>query len=1198
MTNDNDTKANEADLAQINMAVEQALLTARRWTDRSLKYSESSAAKLLAKVLEHPDGLAFTVAFVDGVVRPEDYEVAARNLEQLVQKPPTFLPPWLGVPASLGGRFASYSPKLVVSAARRVFTELVGDLVLDVSDKKLGTAIAKLRESGARLNINLLGEAVLGNEEADRRLQSTFELLKRPDVDYVSMKVSSVVGPHSDWSHSHVVSTAVERLLPLYLYAASNPVPKFINLDMEEYHDLDLTLDVFKELLDNPALKNLEMGIVIQAYLPDALGAMKVLHGWAKERVRAGGAPIKVRLVKGANLAMERVQAEVHGWPLAVWDSKQATDANYLRILDWALRPECTRYMRLGVAGHNLFSLATAWELAGIRGVREDMDIEMLAGMATPQANAITEDAGPLLYYVPVVRPTEFDVAIAYLVRRLEENADSANFMSSVFDIAVDQNAFDKERDRYVNAVEQMIREGETRCHPNRSQNRLTETIEDFEAEQKDSAGKWQFANIPDSDPSLPGNRQWAEQIISRIDGSKLGEETVQANLVQSEAEAKAIVERAEKAGRKWAKTSAATRADLLHRCGFELSKRRDDLLEVAAAEAGKSLDQTDPEVSEAIDFAHYYAEQISSLEDLPGAKFVSGEVTLVTPPWNFPISIPAGGVLAAIAAGSAVIFKPSSAVRRSGAIIAECLWAAGVEKDLVQLALPTDGSIGKAFVTDKRVDNVILTGSSDTAKMFLSWRPDLNLLAETSGKNSIIVTPSADLDLAVRDVVYSAFGHAGQKCSAASLVILVGSVAKSQRFHRQLIDATKSLIVDWPSNPASEMGPLTVPPGEKLLAGLSTLGPGERWNLKPRQLDDSGRLWSPGIRSGVVENSAFHKVEYFGPILGVMRADTLEDAIRIQNGTAFGLTAGLHSLDPEEIEYWLDRIKAGNVYVNRSTTGAIVRRQSFGGWKLSAVGAGAKAGGPNYLYGFGKVLPSGAAEAKKGMPTKPQLRELVAVANHLLLADDAELVLTAALNAEAACQEEFDLLRDASALHCERNVFRYVPTASVIRCAPEVPLAQTMMAAAYAVAVGTFRTQSGEYSQLTRFAPGQAGEGDWGDNRVVISSGNDLPDLFVDWAKRFGFGYVREENETFIHSLAGSLSGHDQRVRLLGCSRGDLGDDLASSIDIAVWDSPITAAARAEILPFVHEQAVSITTHRFGTPSVATTEIMKPTAS
>ncbi|HMS38423.1 MAG TPA: aldehyde dehydrogenase family protein, partial [Arachnia sp.] len=376
----------------------------------------------------------------------------------------------------------------------------------------------------------------------------------------------------------------------------------------------------------------------------------------------------------------------------------------------------------------------------------------------------------------------------------------------------------------------------------------------------------------------------------------------------------------------------------------------------------------------------------------------------------------------------------------RVAALLIEARLRAGLPADAVQLANVDDGPLGRALIEDPRVGLVVLTGAAETAELFRSWRPGLPLLAETSGKNALVVTPSADLDLAAADLVASAFGHAGQKCSAASLGILVGSVARSRRFRDQVLDAARSLVVAWPADPLAEMGPLTEPPGEKLLRGLTTLEAGQRWLLKPERLGE--RLWRPGVRDGVLPGSEFHQVEYFGPVLGLMSATTLDEAIAWQNGTAFGLTAGLHSLEATEIQAWLDRVEAGNVYVNRSITGAIVRRQPFGGWKRSAVGPGAKAGGPDYLMGFGRWEP--AIDADSAPPD-------------VAASDDAWLAAARASD-RAALRDHFRP-QDPTGLAAEINVLRYRPVPVTVRVedAPVRDVLREAAAASTARAPATF---------------------------------------------------------------------------------------------------------------------------------------------
>ena len=293
-----------ADPESVSLA-DRAVELARRWVIEAAAADVDPAAERLAGVLQDANGLPFTLGFVDGVMRPESLSAAASQLHRIAPIVPDFLPWYLRSAVRLGGGVAQMLPTPVVPIARRVLRDMVGHLVVDARPAKLGPAIAKIRESGARLNLNLLGEAVLGEDEARRRLDGIHELIRRPDVDYVSVKVSAIVSHISMWAFDEVVESVVERLLPLYLTAASDRT--FINLDMEEYRDLDLTIAVFTRILEDPRLDGLEAGIVLQAYLPDALPALQQLTAWARERVDHGGAPIKVRLVKGANLAMERV---------------------------------------------------------------------------------------------------------------------------------------------------------------------------------------------------------------------------------------------------------------------------------------------------------------------------------------------------------------------------------------------------------------------------------------------------------------------------------------------------------------------------------------------------------------------------------------------------------------------------------------------------------------------------------------------------------------------------------------------------------------------------------------------------------------------------------------------------------------------------------------------------------------------------
>ena len=788
----------------------------------------------------------------------------------------------------------------------------------------------------------------------------------------------------------------------------------------------------------------------------------------------------------------------------------------------------------------------------------DGIEFEMLLGMAQGQAEAVRRTVGSLLLYTPVVHPGEFDVAIAYLIRRLEEGASQDNFMSAVFSLASSPSLFAREETRFRDSLAPLAAPGGLAAP---ASHRVADR---YAAVGRPTPGH--FENTPDSDPSVAAVRSWGAAITSRVATSTLGASAVREARLTSREQLDSVLGRVRAAGAVWGTWSGAARGAVLHAVGDALEANRAALVEVMASETGKTLDQADPEVSEAIDFAHFYGDMAAALDEVDGATFSPAALTLVAPPWNFPVAIPAGSTLAALAAGSAVVLKPAPPAARCGAVLASvidtALDAMGAPADVLSFVDVSENELGSALVASPLVDRVILTGAYETASLFRSFRQDLPLLAETSGKNAIIVTPSADLDLAVKDVVASAFGHAGQKCSAASLVVLVGSVAKSRRFHSQLVDAVSSLTVGYPSDPTSQMGPVIEPAQGKLLDGLTTLEPGQSWAVRPRQLDDSGALWSPGVRGGVQRGSAFHRTEYFGPVLGVMRAATLDEAIDIVNEVDYGLTSGIHSLDPTEIGTWLSRIEAGNLYVNRGITGAIVRRQPFGGWKKSAVGAGTKAGGVNYLLGLGSWA---SAPATAGAPVSTDVAAFVRAAGV-----SSPSLSRALASDELAWSSLFGTAQDVSGLSAERNIARYLPYPGVhVRVASALPdddaMVELVRVVAAAVRAGT---------------------------TIDVSSAGFVPPAVAALAN------VRSVTASESDAAFGAriAAGPSTRVRLIGGS-ADAASELYAAVggrpDVAVYAEPVTEAGRIELLPFLREQAVSITAHRFGTPNHLTDDLI-----
>ncbi len=1093
----------------------RAVDLAHRWMDATAADetpAERRTTGRLAALVADPAGLELAVRFVDRVARPEDAAVAAAELAGLGDRAADaagFLGVVDRVLLGVGARVAPVLPAAVVPAARIRLRQLVGHLVADAGPG-LAAHLARARADGFRLNLNLLGEAVLGEDEANRRLRRVTELVTRPDVDYVSVKVSAVASQLSTWDTEGSVRRVVERLRPLYRTAARHGT--FLNLDMEEYRDLALTVRVFDALVSDPEARQQEAGIVLQAYLPDASAALEDVTAIARRRVAAGGARLKVRLVKGANLAMEQVEAELHGWEQAPYAGKPDVDAHYVRLVRTVLDPGRTAALRVGVASHNLFDVAYAHLLAGDRGVAEALDVEMLQGMAPAQSRAVQRDVGQVLLYTPVVARQDFDVAISYLVRRLEENAAHQNFLHALFaggDGAGAQepggpggHGIPAQEAAFLASV---AAAGTVPVELRRLPRPATPP----------EVVPGAFRNAADTDPAVAESRAWAARLVAHDVEPPAG-----AVVVEDVAGVDAAVSRAVAAAPAWSARTPAARAAVLRRAADALEAARGDLVATMVHEAGKTVAEADPEVSEAVDFARYYADRAEELADgsVPGAVFRPHGVTVVTPPWNFPVAIPVGSTLAALAAGSPVLVKPAPqtprCVRVAMAAVQSALDAAGVAEPALQVVLSPEGDVGRHLVTHPDVARVVLTGSLETARTFAAWRPDLDVLAETSGKNALVVTPSADVDLAVADLVRSAFGHAGQKCSAASLAVLVGSAGTSDRLRRQLADAVTSLRVGWSDDLGTTMGPLVEPASGKLLRALTTLDEGEEWLVRPRRLDEEGRLWTPGVKHGVRPGSWFHLTECFGPVLGVIRVDTLDEAIDVQNAVGLGLTGGLHSLDDAEIAHWLDRVEVGNAYVNRHVTGAVVQRQPFGGWKASVVGPGAKAGGPSYVAQLGVWADDAEVAA---------------------LDDDAWLAW--AQRDDARRWAELGTPQDPSGLASEENALRRRP----------VP-------------------------HLTVRAGADARERDV--RRVLTAARTVGVPVSVSRADA-------ETDEAFASRVAhGAVSG---RIRVVGTAPGLRAAAAGRTGEVTVLDAPVVASAARELLTVLREQAVSRTRHRFG---------------
>ncbi|HEY3292306.1 MAG TPA: bifunctional proline dehydrogenase/L-glutamate gamma-semialdehyde dehydrogenase [Candidatus Nanopelagicaceae bacterium] len=928
-------------------------------SDKTRTRHDEANRKRFARLLKDPKAVALTMSLTDEVMRMSSMRNAAKTLRRTAK---TAGVSGLGLFDYVGIKVASAAsyvfPSLVMKIVHQRVRMAANGIILPAEKSPLAKHITRRTGEEARLNINVLGEAVLGEGEAAQRLNSVIEMIQRPGVNYASVKISSIASQLITIDHLGSIERVANRLRLLYRQALETGT--FINLDMEEFRDLEITVAVFKKLLDEPEFETMDAGIVLQAYLPESHSEFAELVEWAKARHARSGGTIKIRLVKGANLAMEKAEAELHGWIPAPYESKSDVDASYARLIDVALNPAHAKAVRIGIASHNLFHLAWAIEVAKVRGVENQIDIEMLEGMANAEALAVAGQTGRVLLYTPVTRHEDFPAAVAYLVRRLDENTSEENYLRASFDMSLDNDKFKEQQSRFlISIAERHTISTDSRRHH----------LKRHDAQNAFDDGK--FENQSDADATNPEFRKQLEDALARhyesdelriplqIMGELLTRTEVEEGTdpsangapwytysIANKEDIDLAVSTARAHVEEWDALGPRKRGKILGDAAVLMESERADTIAIMSRDAGKTLAEADPEVSEGIDFARFYA--LSSYEKCDGSKPLG--VVLVVPPWNFPYAIPMGGVCSALAAGNAVILKPAPETVATAWQIVRQLWDAGVPQHVLQFVPTRDDDDGLHLVTHPGIDGVILTGSFDTASMFTSWKPEIRLMAETSGKNAILISAAADIDSAVKDLVQSSFGHAGQKCSAASLAIVEESIYKNPSFLAQLKDAVESLSVGAGRNYSTTVGPVIHPPTGSLLRAFTQLDEGESWLVQPKQLDETGHLWSPGVKLGVAPGSWSHRNEWFGPVLGVMVAPNFDAAISWQNAVDFGLTAGVHSLDEKECEKWIAQVEAGNLYVNRGTTGAVVNRQPFGGWKRSSVGPTSKAGGANYV--------------------------------------------------------------------------------------------------------------------------------------------------------------------------------------------------------------------------------------------------------
>ncbi|MBU0680437.1 MAG: proline dehydrogenase family protein [Proteobacteria bacterium] len=867
---------------------------------------------------------------------------------------------------------------LATRAIRANITEMARRFICESDPQKAMAVFKKLGQNNLTFTADILGEASTSDEEADRYLQNYLNLIadlakaadKWPDNDQlysspmgpqpkanVSVKISAL-DPYLDAAdHLGSVARLKERLLPLLRAARRHNV--FINFDLEQWACHDITYDLFEEVAFHPDLIDWpHLGLVIQSYLKASGSDCNRLLELSKRR----GTPFTVRLVKGAYWDYEVVHARQNGFFCPVYTNKTRTDASYEHLTVKLL--ENQELITPAFASHNLRSLVHALVMAEEHGLpRNGFELQMLYGMAEPQRRILAEDGYRLRVYAPI---GELLPGMAYLVRRLLENTSNSGFMRQSYHEGVAIATMLAAPDPGPEMVE---KEGLVRgdlVTPFQNVNLLDFTDSQVRSRMVTALAA-SLAKLPLSVPHVIAGKMSSNKAIKRHvspnDAALVVAEVSQVTQTQ----AKKAVAVAKEAFAAWRDRPLVERAQLLASLAGILEKDRYELAALQSHEVGKPWREADGDVAEAIDFCRYYARQAlkelspRSQGDMAGEEnilFYEGRgPCVVISPWNFPLAILCGMTTAALVAGNTVIIKPSGSASAMAFEFYQRLLKAGFPPQVVQFLPGSGADIGKYLVEHPDVCQIAFTGSKEVgleiiakaARTALGQREVKRVVCEMGGKNAIIVDEDADIDAAIKGVMPSAFGYAGQKCSACSRLILVGE--SYQLIMPRLLEACASLPMAPATDPACRLGPVIDQVAQERLGRLIAAPPKDAKLHFRGEGRTAGFFVPPTIFEVDKADHDLMQQEFFGPILTVMQVPDFKSALEVANSTEFALTGAVYSRSPRNMEAARRNFKVGNLYINRGCTGALVQRQPFGGFGMSGIGT--KAGGPGYLLNF-----------------------------------------------------------------------------------------------------------------------------------------------------------------------------------------------------------------------------------------------------
>jgi len=963
--------------------------------------------------------------FIDVFPHLRDSDAVISHIQQY------FSDPALNFPSAVKWGIKYVAPswmtsKIIAGSIGMNIAKVARQFIAGSSAKDSLSVLEKLRSSGFTFTIDLLGEAVVSEKEAEsyaerylqlfdfldsvqRRWRPLGGVLGRLDWGHsprvnVSIKVSAMYSQMNACAFEHSIEKSKDRLRPILRRAVK--AGAFVHLDMEHHGLKDLTLALYRSIMEEAEFSRYpHTGIVIQAYLRESEKDLAQMIRWANQ----GDFHFTVRLVKGAYWDQEVILASQRNWPVPVFVGKSESDANFEHLARIIL--ENTNRVKLACASHNIRSISAVAEMAKEAGVNgEHVEFQVLYGMGQPVRNALRKAGLHVRVYCPV---GEMLQGMSYLVRRLLENTANQSFLRQAFSQRMSK------ADLLVNPVDRLnsekvfhlpLEHPETSKRPRRmggarvgwAERKPSELSSTLRKEASEDSGVGPFTIEPVFDWSLSEHRRqfpaaikkvregfpirvplqiggYRIQTASRFSSLNPNDtlETVGSISRAGVKEAELAIAAAKSAFPEWRDIPAQQRANYLFKAAASARLKRYELAALQVLEVGKSWSEADADVCEAIDYLEYYGREMlrlgrpRTMGQLPGETsrlmYEPRGVAVVIAPWNFPLAISTGMSSAAIVTGNTVVYKPASQSPVTGFMLNCILEDAGLPKGVFNFLPGPGGTIGDVLTAHPDVALIAFTGSRDVGLHILEKAHEnnerstcvKNVVLEMGGKNAIIVDSDADLDEAVVDVLHSAFGYQGQKCSACSRLIVEEYIY--DRFVERLKAAAQSIVIGPVEFPQNFMGAVIESAARDRILGFIEMGKNAGYSLFEHSFTgrdnahpnpaDNGYFVPLSIFTDVDPESRLAQEEIFGPVLAVIKVKDFDEALRVANGTQYALTGGVFSRSPANIREARESFRTGNLYINRGCTGAIVGRHPFGGFKMS--GLGSKAGGPDYLLHF-----------------------------------------------------------------------------------------------------------------------------------------------------------------------------------------------------------------------------------------------------